>query len=106
MGNALALSICPRPESLLASRVTLFEKAKELSADQVERALLIFGGASVMGTSGARPPTLTAQALAWRTAEHLTANWKAMLPRPESALARRRGRRAPGRRAAARRRTF
>jgi len=32
-------------------------------------------GASVMGTSGARNPTLTAQALAWRTAEHLTANW-------------------------------
>ena len=28
-------------------------------------------GASVMGTSGARNPTLTAQALAWRTAEHL-----------------------------------
>ena len=33
-------------------------------------------GASVMGTSGARNPTLTAQALAWRTAEHLVANWK------------------------------
>ena len=32
-------------------------------------------GASVMGTSGARNPTLTAQALAWRTAEHLTENW-------------------------------
>jgi gluconate 2-dehydrogenase alpha chain len=32
-------------------------------------------GASVMGTSGARNPTLTAQALAWRTAEHLAANW-------------------------------
>ena len=28
-------------------------------------------GASVMGTSGARNPTLTAQALAWRTAERL-----------------------------------
>jgi gluconate 2-dehydrogenase alpha chain len=28
-------------------------------------------GASVMGTSGARNPTLTVQALAWRTAEHL-----------------------------------
>jgi gluconate 2-dehydrogenase alpha chain len=35
-------------------------------------------GASVMGTSGARNPTLTAQALAWRTAEHLTKNWKAI----------------------------
>jgi len=33
-------------------------------------------GASVMGTSGARNPTLTAQALAWRTAEHLVGNWK------------------------------
>ena len=32
-------------------------------------------GASVMGTSGAHNPTLTAQALAWRTAEHLTENW-------------------------------
>ncbi len=35
-------------------------------------------GASVMGTSGARNPTLTAQALAWRTAEHLAKNWKAI----------------------------
>jgi gluconate 2-dehydrogenase alpha chain len=33
-------------------------------------------GGSVMGTSGAHNPTLTAQALAWRTAEHLAANWK------------------------------
>jgi gluconate 2-dehydrogenase alpha chain len=33
-------------------------------------------GASVMGTSGAHNPTLTAQALAWRTAEHLVKNWK------------------------------
>ena len=32
-------------------------------------------GASVMGTSGAHNPTLTAQALGWRTAEHLAANW-------------------------------
>jgi len=32
-------------------------------------------GASVMGTSGARNPTLTVQALAWRTAEHLAENW-------------------------------
>ncbi len=32
-------------------------------------------GASVMGTSGAHNPTLTAQALAWRTAEHLAKNW-------------------------------
>jgi gluconate 2-dehydrogenase alpha chain len=33
-------------------------------------------GASVMGTSGARNPTLTSQALAWRTAEYLAKNWK------------------------------
>ena len=33
-------------------------------------------GASVMGTSGAHNPTLTVQALAWRTAEHLAKNWK------------------------------
>jgi len=33
-------------------------------------------GASVMGASGAHNPTLTAQALAWRTAEHLVKNWK------------------------------
>jgi gluconate 2-dehydrogenase alpha chain len=33
-------------------------------------------GASVMGTSGARNPTLTVQALAWRTAEHLAKDWK------------------------------
>ncbi len=35
-------------------------------------------GASVMGTSGARNPTLTAQALAWRTAEHLVAKWRSI----------------------------
>lgn len=35
-------------------------------------------GASVMGTSGSRNPTLTAQALAWRTAEHLVANWESI----------------------------
>jgi len=33
-------------------------------------------GASVMGTSGAHNPTLTVQALAWRTAEHLVKNWR------------------------------
>ena len=33
-------------------------------------------GASVMGTSGARNPTLTVQALAWRTAEYLAREWK------------------------------
>ncbi len=35
-------------------------------------------GASVMGTSGARNPTLTVQALAWRTAEYLVKNWKSV----------------------------
>lgn len=35
-------------------------------------------GASTMGTSGARNPTLTVQALAWRTAAHLTSNWQAI----------------------------
>jgi len=38
-------------------------------------------GASVMGTSGARNPTLTAQALAWRTAEHLAKNFNAIAAR-------------------------
>ena len=35
-------------------------------------------GASVMGTSGARNPALTAQALAWRTADYAVKNWKAL----------------------------
>jgi gluconate 2-dehydrogenase alpha chain len=35
-------------------------------------------GASVFGTAGARNPTLTVQALAWRTAEHLAKNWKSI----------------------------
>jgi len=35
-------------------------------------------GASVMGTSGARNPTQTAQALAWRTADHLVKSWKSI----------------------------
>ena len=35
-------------------------------------------GASVMGTSGAHNPTLTVQALSWRTAEHLVKNWKSI----------------------------
>ncbi len=35
-------------------------------------------GASVMGASGARNPTLTAQALAWRTADYLANNWSAV----------------------------
>ena len=33
-------------------------------------------GASVMGTSGARNPTLTSQALSWRTAQHLVDAWR------------------------------
>jgi gluconate 2-dehydrogenase alpha chain len=35
-------------------------------------------GGSVMGTSGARNPTHTVQALAWRTAEHVVKNWKSI----------------------------
>jgi choline dehydrogenase-like flavoprotein len=31
-----------------------------------------------MGSMGARNPTLTVQALAWRTAEHLIKNWKSL----------------------------
>jgi gluconate 2-dehydrogenase alpha chain len=33
---------------------------------------------SVMGTTGARNPTHTIQALAWRTAEHVVKNWKSI----------------------------
>jgi len=36
-------------------------------------------GGSVMGTSGAHNPTLTAQALAWRTAEYVAKNWKKII---------------------------
>jgi gluconate 2-dehydrogenase alpha chain len=35
-------------------------------------------GASLMGVSGARNPTLTVQALSWRTAEHLAKNWNSI----------------------------
>jgi gluconate 2-dehydrogenase alpha chain len=35
-------------------------------------------GASTMGTSGAHNPTLTVQALAWRSADRLIASWKKM----------------------------
>jgi len=35
-------------------------------------------GGSVMGSMGARNPTLTVQALAWRTAERLVKNWKSI----------------------------
>jgi gluconate 2-dehydrogenase alpha chain len=34
---------------------------------------------SVMGTSGARNPTHTIQALAWRTAEHVVKNWESIV---------------------------
>lgn len=43
---------------------------------EVENLAILGGG--VTGTSGSRNPTLTIQALAWRTAEHLTKNWKAI----------------------------
>ena len=35
-------------------------------------------GSCTMGTSGAHNPTLTAQALAWRTGEYLAKNWKSV----------------------------
>jgi gluconate 2-dehydrogenase alpha chain len=35
-------------------------------------------GGSVLCTHGARNPTLTIQALSWRTAEHLVKNWKSI----------------------------
>ena len=35
-------------------------------------------GASIMGTSGARNPTLTAQALSWRTAQHIVEQWSTL----------------------------
>jgi choline dehydrogenase-like flavoprotein len=35
-------------------------------------------GGSVMGIHGARNPTLTIQALSWRTADHLLKNWKSI----------------------------
>jgi gluconate 2-dehydrogenase alpha chain len=35
-------------------------------------------GGSVMGTSGARNPTHTMQALAWRTADHIVKEWKTL----------------------------
>jgi len=31
-----------------------------------------------MGASGAHNPTLTAQALAWRTAEHIAEQWSSL----------------------------
>jgi gluconate 2-dehydrogenase alpha chain len=40
---------------------------------------LAVAGGSVMGTSGARNPTLTLQAVAWRTAEHIAKNWKSIV---------------------------
>ena len=40
---------------------------------------LAIAGGSVMGTSGARNPTLTLQALAWRAAEHIAKNWKSIV---------------------------
>ena len=39
---------------------------------------LAIAGGSVMGTSGARNPTLTLQAVAWRTAEHIE-KWKSIV---------------------------
>ena len=35
-------------------------------------------GAAVMGIAGGHNPTLTAQAIAWRTADHVAKNWKSI----------------------------
>ena len=43
---------------------------------EVENLAIMGGG--LTGTSGSRNPTLTIQALAWRTAEHLAKNWKSI----------------------------
>lgn len=56
------------PESSVVDRWGFSHEAPNLG---------ILGG-SVMGTSGARNPTLTIQALSWRTAEHLVKNWKSI----------------------------
>ncbi len=41
-------------------------------------------GGSVMGTSGSRNPTLTLQAFAWRTSDHIIKNWKTIVPANQS----------------------
>ena len=41
--------------------------------------LAILGG-SVMGSCSAHNPTHTLQALAWRTADHIVAQWKTLAP--------------------------
>jgi len=56
------------PETNVADRWGFSHEAPNLG---------ILGG-SVFGTSGARNPTLTIQALAWRTAEHLSKTWKSV----------------------------
>ena len=50
------------------------------TGDKIKREAPNLGmlGGSVFGTSGARNPTLTIQALAWRTAERLAKNWKSI----------------------------
>ena len=74
-GCAALLSLCPRqaialwPDDPATNVVDRFGFCHEVPNLGVL-------GASVMGTSSARNPTLTAQALAWRTAEHLAASWR------------------------------
>ena len=43
---------------------------------EVENLVILGGG--LTGTSGSRNPTLTIQALAWRTANHVIKNWKSI----------------------------
>jgi choline dehydrogenase-like flavoprotein len=56
------------PETNVVNRWSFSHEAPNLG---------ILGG-GVLGTSGAHNPTLTIQALAWRTAEYLVKNWKSV----------------------------
>jgi len=60
------------------SRPRPHDQYREAGAIQVNGNGAIAGG-SVMGTSGARNPTLTLQAIAWRTADHIINNWKSIV---------------------------
>jgi choline dehydrogenase-like flavoprotein len=56
------------PETNVADRCGFAHKVPNLG---------LLGG-SGFGTSGARNPTLTIQALAWRAADHLIKSWKSI----------------------------
>jgi choline dehydrogenase-like flavoprotein len=73
MVSVAVLSATPR------SRGASFRVGVEVTAGRSHEApnLGVLGGA-VMPTQGSRNPTLTLQAIAWRTADHLVKNWKAI----------------------------